>query len=172
MVPYTDKYRQQLQETFKTEKQICPWQWQLQQLYHTTTKILFTTRLIQSREHFICSCQIFKLCFWKSSLRMMWNHFPIFSLRSRISVSVTFSAWGIGRVWSSFFLSFQLQWPAMTKVYLLHLRLRRSPVAKGSLRNLSYSCLERKLKYTYLRHESMQYKHLKAKILFGSHMKG
>lgn len=35
-----------------------------------------------------------------------------------------------------------------------------------------YSCLARKLKPAFLRHESMQCKHLKAKTLFGSHMKG
>lgn len=36
IVPHTDEHRQQLQETFETDKQICPWQWQLQQLYKDT----------------------------------------------------------------------------------------------------------------------------------------
>lgn len=111
--------------------------------YSSYTKILLTTRLLQSREHFICSCQIFKLCFWKGFLEndvKSLSH--SFFQEQNLSLSFFFCM-RYRRVWSSFFsflsIALRLQWAAMTKVYLLHLRLRRNPVAKGSLRNLSYS---------------------------------
>lgn len=110
--------------------------------YSSYTKIV-VTRLLQSREHFICSCQIFKLCFWKKLLEndvKSLSHF--FFQEYNLSQRFFFCMWyrkSMVFIFSFLSIALRLQWPAMTKVYLLHLRLRRNPVAKGRLKDLSYS---------------------------------